>query len=86
MQCFTHILNLVAKSLLQQFDVMKLKDSSDKDLLPEEEELLALTEGIDNEELTMAQRNDANDSEDPTDNDNNNSWIDEVEELSEEEC
>jgi len=60
-RCFTHILNLVAKSLLRQFDVTKSKDSSNKDLSPEEEHLLALAEGIDDEELIMAQQDDAND-------------------------
>ena len=84
-RCFTHILNLVAKSLLRQFDITKLKDSSDKDLSPEEEHLLALAEGIDDEELIMAQQDDANDSEDPTDDDNSDGWVDEIEELSEEE-
>ena len=67
-QCFLHILNLVAKSLLQQFDV-KQKVSDEEILSPEEEALLELAEGIDEEELTMAQQDEANDEGEANDDD-----------------
>ena len=87
-RCFLHILNLVAKSLLRQFDVtpaQKETDSIENDLSPEEEDLLALAEDIDKEELTMALQDDANDDEEAPEGDNDDGWVDEVEELSDEE-
>ena len=92
-RCFTHILNLVAKSLLQQFDVTPdLKGPNDDDgdarneLSAAEKELLDLANDIDQEELTMAQQDNANNDEDGAEDDeDNDSWVDKVEELSEEE-
>jgi hypothetical protein len=51
-RCFNHILNLVGKALLKQFDVKKKGD--DINLSNEEKALLELAEGLDQEELTMA--------------------------------
>ena len=93
-QCFTHILNLVAKLLLRQFDVMLKKldrdDSNEEnpeiELTAEEEELLELAEGLDQEELTMAQQDKGNNDEDRTDEDDEDGWIDELSKLSVEEC
>ena len=80
-RCFLHILNLGAKSLLRQFDVTPQKemDGIDDDLLPEEEELLDLAKGLDKEELTMELQDDANEDDDDDD------WVDELDNLSEEE-
>jgi hypothetical protein len=50
--CFAHILNLVAKSLLKQFD-MKWEKKNDNDLNEDEQLLLALAENINKEELTV---------------------------------
>lgn len=93
-RCFAHILNLVAKSLLKQFDVeKKTKDgrSTDDDASMEEidlsegeRDLLELADGIDEEELTTAQENDPTDEEDGLDDDEDG-WVDELEALSEEE-
>ena len=83
-RCFLHILNLVAKSLLQQFDV-KQKVSDEEILSPKEEALLELAEGIDEEELTTAQQHEANDEGEANDNYDDDGWVDEVAELSEEE-
>jgi hypothetical protein len=47
--CFLHIVNLVAKSVIQQFDVAKGK--ADDALDEAERELHALAEGIDLEDL-----------------------------------
>ena len=92
-RCFTHILNLVAKSLLRQFDVTpNSKGLNDDDgdarneLSAAEKELLDLANDINQEELTMAQQDNANDNEDGAEDDeDDDGWVDEVEELSEEE-
>lgn len=91
-RCFTHILNLVAKSLLRQFDVsLKLsgnnsnEDNPEIELTAEEEELLELAEGLHQEELTMAQQDEGNNDEDGTDEDDEEGWVDELDELSVEE-
>ena len=83
-RCFLHILNLVAKSLLHQFDMTPQKetDGVDDDLSPEEEELLDLAEGLDKEELTMELQDDANEDEEAPEDDDDDGWVDE---LSEEE-
>ena len=55
--CFNHVLSLTGKALLRQFDVKnKASDgdgNSDQALSTEEQELLDLAEGINDEELTM---------------------------------
>jgi hypothetical protein len=90
-RCFAHILNLVAKSLLKQFDVKKKKageadgdDDRDLQVSDEEHELLDLADGVDDEELTMAQENDIED-EDEVEEDDADGWVDELEALTEEE-
>jgi hypothetical protein len=91
-RCFAHILNLVAKSLLKQFDVKKKKkhgeadgnDDRDLQVSDEEHELLDLADGVNNEELTMAQENDIDD-EDEVEEDDEDGWVDELEALTEEE-
>jgi hypothetical protein len=77
--CFAHILNLVAKSLLKQFDV-KHEKKDNNDLNEDEQLLLALAENIDEEELTVVQENDNEDSE-SEDDDSLEGWVDEVEAL-----
>jgi hypothetical protein len=84
-RCFLHILNLVVKSILKQFDLPKKKKTSGKDLADETdeildqaaEELLRLGDDVDNEGNLMA-----NDEED---DDNDEGWIDEREEMTEDE-
>jgi hypothetical protein len=56
-RCFTHILNLVAKSLLKQFDVCKTS-KADEELNEEEAELLNLAGDLDAEDLTTTQESD----------------------------
>ena len=82
---FLHILNLVVKSILRQFDLPKSKKSISNDndgndsLDQATEELLRLASDIDlEEELT------ANDDDDEED-DNDEGWIDEHEEMTEDE-
>ena len=70
MHCFTHILNLVAKSLLNQFDVKPSK-KNDEDLDDDKKFLLDMANNIKVEELTMAQEKDTFDENMNNDNDNN---------------
>jgi len=75
-RCFDHIVNLIARSIIQHFDVSKPKGS---ELLDEElEELMALAEDLDKEELETRQG-----EGDDTDDDDTDGWVDEREELSE---
>jgi hypothetical protein len=77
-RCFLHIISLVAKSVIRQFDVAKGKVS---EALGEAEEVLhALAEGIDLEDLeTQREREDDN-------NDDVNSWVDKRNALSMADC
>jgi len=77
-RCFNHVLNLIAKSLLKQFDVAK----TDDDLNEEEAKLLDLAKDLDGEELTVAQETDGDDGEVEDDLED---WVDEVAALTPEE-
>jgi len=72
-RCFTHILNLVVKSVIHQFDLPKSK--GDKILDDTAKELLSLAGNIEFEEDELARR-DANEEEEDED-DNIEGWIDE---------
>lgn len=75
-QCFLHIVNLVAKSLLKQSDVPKKK--ADAALDEVEKELLALAEDLEWEErITVAE----NGLGDEASKDDVDGLVDEVEEL-----
>jgi hypothetical protein len=85
--CFNHILNLTGKAFLKQFDVKKKKgDNEDNDtnmvLSAEEEELLALAEGIEDKKMAMRQGIGIENEEDNAlineDFDELEEWIDEV--------
>ena len=87
--CFLHILNLVVKSILKQFDLQKSKEKkesgnnsdneeSDKTMDWAAEELLKLAGNVDNEGNLML-----NDEEE--DDDSNEGWIDECGEMTEDE-
>ena len=75
------------KSLLCQFDVTPCKemDGIDDDLSPEEEELLDLAKDLDKEELTMELQVEANKDKEAPEDDDNDGWVDELDDLSEEE-
>jgi hypothetical protein len=66
--CFMHILNLVVKVILHQFDVPKDKAGSALDAASQA--LVDLTGGIDMEEAVMDERGDDNDN----DNDGQEGW------------
>jgi hypothetical protein len=82
-RCFTHIINLIAKSMLKQFDVAK-KTAMDDDLSDEEWEILNLATGIDDEERAMMEESDPDDDDLEADDDLEG-WVDEVDALTEEE-
>jgi hypothetical protein len=76
-RCFLHIVNLVAKSILKEFDSSKNKADLDEDLLATAGDDLA--EGLEGEEqITLAERGDEDDMED----DDVEGWVDEMEEMS----
>jgi hypothetical protein len=96
-RCFLHILNLVVKSIIRQFDLPESKkksgddgsdnggngsDDGDDGLDWETEELLKLAGNIDLEEQITA---DAGDETDTTEDDNDEGWVDEQKELTKEE-
>ena len=76
-RCFNHILNLVAKSFLKQFDIHRSDSLREED--DEERSLLEFAGNIDEEERTMAQEND--EDEDIEEDDSLEGWFDEVEAL-----
>jgi hypothetical protein len=76
-RCFLHIVNLVAKSLLRQFDAKKVTVENDAELTEwvndlTEEENAARIRGEDDDNATG-------------DKDNDDGWVDEMNELSENE-
>jgi hypothetical protein len=75
-RCFTHVLNLVVKSIIKQFDLPKAQ--ADKALDDAAEELLKLAGNIEREEEIFAE--DGDDGEKGED-DNEEGWIDEREEM-----
>src|SRR6266567_2635799 len=85
-RCFLHILNLVVKSIIRQFDVPKSKktlDGNDEDDMDEAtKELLKLAGDIELEEEITAS---ASDDGDATDDDDAPGWVDEREEMTEDE-
>ena len=84
-RCFLHILNLVVKSIIQQFDLPTSKKTSknaDGDEIMGEatKEFLKLAAEIEMEEEMTASRGDEADA---TEDDNDEGWIDEQEEMTE---
>jgi hypothetical protein len=67
-RCFLHIINLVAKSVIRQFDVAKGK--ADDALDKAEQELRTLAEGIDLEDLEVQREQEGDD-------DNVEGWVNE---------
>jgi len=74
--CFTHIINLVSKSLLHQFDLKRDKKSG-REFDDNEKSLLDLAGDIEGEEYNMAKENDTT-NEETVDHDNLEGWVDKV--------
>jgi hypothetical protein len=75
-RCFAHILNLVAKALLKQFDV---KSEENNDLNDDERSLLDIEANVEIEGLTTAQEDDEDDEIDDEE------WVDGADALTPEE-
>ena len=75
-QCLNHIITLVAKSTICQFDV--LKDQVGVALDKAERELRDLAEGIDIEEETMQSQWEVPDDDDGEGDGDGDGWVDEV--------
>lgn len=84
-RCFAHIINLVAKSLLRQFDVTKKQKKGDNDDLDDDtQNLQELADGLEEEEsITLEEMGD--DDDEIADDDDEEGWVDELDELDEEE-
>jgi len=78
-RCILHVGNLVAKSMIKQFDISRGWEG--EELGPEERELRALGQGIDVEDYEMIGET----SLDPVQDDDVNGWVDEIALLSAEE-
>jgi hypothetical protein len=77
-RCFLHIVNLVAKSLLKQFDVPKKKNDGDNEGGALDDLLRQLAEGIEEEEQTTLAESASDEDEDE---DDVNDWVDELQSL-----
>jgi hypothetical protein len=75
-RCFTHILNLVVKSILRQFDLPKQKPESGHSLDDGSKELSSLAENLEVEEDLSGEGEGGITTEEPED-DNLDGWIDE---------
>lgn len=80
-RCFLHILNLVAKSILKAFE---LPDKDADDLNDDQQELLSLAEGIDEEEETIQEKREMDLTPDEVLEDDREEWLDQIK-LSQEE-
>ena len=82
-RCLTHILNLVAKSIIKQFDVPKAQ--ADRTLDEAAEALATLAVDLDMEEAISRTTQDDNEPDDSERGDDNiEGWVDLRDELSEE--
>lgn len=82
-RCFLHVVNLIAKTLLKQFDIPKKDVESALDAA--ERELLELAAGIELEEMVTLAEEGAGDKDDREEIDNIEGWVDEMALLSEDE-
>jgi hypothetical protein len=81
MCCFAHIINLIAKTIISQFDVSKFKDDTLSNKVMKE--LKELARDINAEELMMRASESKEDDMDDEDDDNVEGWVDECEEIEE---
>jgi len=81
-RCFLHIINLVAKTLLKQFDLPK--KAAEATLDNTEKELLDLADGLDSEPLALETSvSEPGEGDDEPQNDNMEGWVDKMQKLSE---
>lgn len=78
--CFNHIVNLIAKSVIQQFDIPKAKGNQSFDHVLRE--LMVLAEDLDQEEVATRE-GECWSSEIDSEDDKLDGWVDEREDMSE---
>jgi hypothetical protein len=76
-RCFTHILNLVVKSILRQFDIMNPKPESRHSLDDGSKELLSLADNLEVEEEVFSGEGEGGITAEEPEDDNLDGWIDE---------
>ena len=79
-RCFNHVIALVAKSSIRQFDVPK--GQADAALDEAERELNELAEGIDIEDEKMREEWEGTEDDEDDDDDDDDGWVNEVARLS----
>ena len=73
-RCFAHVLNLVVKSILQQFDLPKFKSS--KSLDDRSKALLSLARNVEDEEDVLLKEGKGGVAAEEPEDDNLEGWID----------
>ena len=82
-RCFTHVINLVAKSIIRQFDVPK---NLKKDIIDEAlAELRVLADDLEREEEETKRGSGTAEGDEEGDDKNTEGWVDEREEMTDEE-
>jgi hypothetical protein len=84
-RCFTHIINLVAKNIIKQFDVPKAKANEVLDDAAKELAALAVDLDIEEQISREGQLDGGEGNDDENDDDSVDGWADVREELSDEE-
>ena len=74
-RCFAHILNLVVKSILHQFDLPKTKSAAPLD--DGSKELLSLAGNVEDEEDVLSREGEGGVDTDEPEDDNVEGWVDE---------
>lgn len=86
-RCFAHIINLVAKSLLKQFDVIKRPaDGEENKSAEDDHELYELAAGLNEEEQQTVEEGDGDGDDDMPGDDNETGWVDELADMDDEAC
>ena len=85
-QCFMHVINLIAKSIIKQFDVPKCANCNDTDKLDDVDELLqelaALVADIDLKDKATQQGQGTADNDNEEEDNNEDGFIDKQDEMS----
>lgn len=86
-RCFLHVINLVAQSILRQFDVKELSEDEIETLTDDTAKKLAkLAVGLEDEEAaTQMEGIDLEELDDEGEDNDEADWVDEMESMSEEE-
>jgi len=81
MHCFAHIINLIAKTVIQQFDVPQAQEG---EVIGEAmKELWVLAGDLDVEELVTQAANSQSDNGNDDEDDDSEGWVDEHQKMSE---